>query len=142
MAPGGGFVFHDVRLVIAVVAVEMHWLTGRCHPDKGLSGRLFYIVESHGNDELWTVRRGEQHPERASSEAVFYINGDRIYRTEAHPDGPSSVPYYRIRGRKIYPDEGYPTGRADLPHFYIRYPRRRKSHKVSTTDHPRYRKGE
>lgn len=98
------------------MAVEMFWVTGRCHPDHGSSGRLFYVVESHGGDERWTVRRGRQHPDGESKKAVFYVNGDRVYRTWGRANGPSLVPYYRTRGAKVDADEGYPTGRSRSSH--------------------------
>jgi hypothetical protein len=58
-------------------------------------------------------------PPATSTPALFYINGDRIYRAEGHPDGPSSIPYFRLTHRSIRPSEGFPSGPSERVHYFV-----------------------
>src|SRR5205807_10108275 len=77
--------------------------------------------QSYWVDGEWRVFLGTRgYPPKRTTDACFYINGERAYRDVGHSDGASSVPYLRLSRRGVYADEGFATGSSPVPLFRIR----------------------
>jgi hypothetical protein len=92
------------------------------HPVASNPDRRVYRVIGDPSQYPWRVV-----PSRTpSSPAIYYVNGDRVYRDSGHPDGPSSVPYMRLTRRWVFPGEGYAAASTDRPVYEVAYPKRRR----------------
>lgn len=83
----------------------------------------------HGREApLWVRRVGPElqvFKRPRLREPLYYLNGNRVYRSLGHPEGPSSIPWLAIRGRSVYPAEGYPGGPSERPLYRIEHLRKR-----------------